>query len=349
MRLTASEKEEIVLSVVRSELGVNRTLKTLGLNKSTFYQWYKAYAEHGIDGLAPSQRTTRQQWNSIPQEQKNLVITLSLDHPHLSSRELACRLTDEQQIYISESSVYRILKQANLISPPAHLFMQAAIEFKTKTAFVHQMWQTDFTYFKILGWGWYYLSTVLDDYSRYIVHWELCGSMKVEDVKRTVNRAIEKAKIKTKQRPKLLSDNGSCYIAGELKEYLKKTHDMDQVHGRPMHPQTQGKIERYHRTMKNVVKLDNYYSPEELERALETFVYTYNNERYHESLQNLTPADVYYGRGDLILKERERIKQQCLAQRRKEYHKIKLLKVATFNTNLIHLNNKKHSLRKSSL
>ena len=91
-----------------------------------------------------------------------------------------------------------------------------------------------------------------------------------------------------------------------------------------MHPQTQGKIERYHRTMKNVVKLDNYYCPEELISALEKFVKMYNNERYHESLQNLTPADVYYGRGDKILKERRRIKQESFKNRMREYEKFKL-------------------------
>ena len=80
----------------------------------------------------------------------------------------------------------------------------------------------------------------MDDYSRYIVHWELCESMEVQDVKRTIGRPIVKAKIKIKQRPGLLSDNGSCYIASELKNYLKDNYDMDQVHGRPMHPQTQG-------------------------------------------------------------------------------------------------------------
>ena len=332
MRLTASEKEEIILDVVRSELGVNRTLKMLGLNKSTFYQWYKAYSDHGIDGLVPSRRASSRQWNAIPQEQKNLVRELALEHPKLSSRELSCMLTDEQQIFISESSVYRILKQAGLISPPAHMFMQADDEFKTKTRFVHQMWQTDFTYFKIIGRGWYYLSTILDDYSRYIVHWELCGSMKAEDVKRTVDRAIEKAQIKTQQSPKLLSDNGSCYISGELKEYLKKKHEMDQIHGRPLHPQTQGKIERYHLTMKNIVKLDNYFSPDELEAALQKFVDYYNTNRYHESLNNLTPEDVYYGRGDLILRERERIKTESITKRRNEYQKNKLAETTLVNT-----------------
>lgn len=334
MRFTASEKQEIINIVVRSEVGVNRTLNEIGLNKSTFYNWYKAYSDYGIDGLAPSKRTSNRQWNTIPQEQKNLVVELALECPALSSRELACKLTDEQQIFISESSVYRILKARGLITTPEHVFNSASDEFKNKTCFVHQMWQTDFTYFKILGWGWYYLSTVLDDYSRYIVHWELCEGMKVQDVMRTVDRAIIKARIVSKQRPRLLSDNGSCYIASELKDYLKNNHGMDQVHGRLMHPQTQGKIERYHRTMKNVVKLDNYYSPEELIAAIEKFVNVYNNERYHESLQNLTPADVYYGRGELILKEREKIKQESLKKRKEEYEKMKQI-MKTEKNNLI--------------
>lgn len=325
MRFTVSEKQEIIHMVVHSEIGVNRTLREIGLNKSTFYNWYNAYTEKGVEGLLPNKRCVNRQWNSIPQQQKNLVVKLALDYPHLSSRELAYKITDEQQVFMSESSVYRILKSRGLITAPAHIFLSAADEFTSKTGFVHQMWQTDFTYFKILGWGWYYLSTVLDDYSRYIVHWELCSNMKVDDVKRTVDTAIVKAKLITKQPPRLLSDNGSCYIATELKSYLKDQHQMEQVHGRPNHPQTQGKIERYHRTMKNVVKLDNYYTPEELENALEKFVHTYNNERYHESLQNLTPADVYYGRGEQILQERQKLKKQAMNQRRNEYMYFKKL------------------------
>ena len=141
--------------VVRSDLGVNRTLREIGLNKSTFYKWYKAYSDFGVEGLEPSSRSARRQWNSIPQEQKNLVVELALERPELSSRELAYHLTDEQQIFISESSVYRILKSRGLITSPAHIFISAGDEFTDKTKFVHQMWQTDFTYFKIIGWGWY--------------------------------------------------------------------------------------------------------------------------------------------------------------------------------------------------
>ena len=312
MRLTVSEKQEIIHMVTRSEIGVNRTLREIGIHKSTFYNWYHAYSKNGVEGLIPTKRASNRQWNSIPQEQKNLVVKLALDYPDLSSSELAYKITDEQQIFLSESSVYRILKARGLITAPAHIFLSACDEFTNKTGFVHQMWQTDFTYFKILGWGWYYLSTVLDDYSRYIVHWELCSNMKADDVKKTVDMAIKKAKLITKQKPKLLSDNGSCYVAKELKQYLKESYNMDQLHGRPFHPQTQGKIERYHRTMKNVVKLHYYYMPEELEAALKDFVEYYNHQRYHESLQNLTPADVYTGRGEMILQERKRIKMETL-------------------------------------
>jgi transposase InsO family protein len=317
MRVSVQEKEEIIRLVDRSELGVNKTLRELGIHKSTFYNWYRAYLEKGKEGLT-AKRSTRQQWNTIPEEQKQLVVEVALEHPVLSPRELAVKLTDEQRVFISESSVYRILKAKGLITTPQHILLSASNEFKDKPCFVHELWQTDFTYFKILGWGWYYLSTILDDYSRFIVHWELCKTMRTEDVQRTIEQAMRKANLQPGQRPKLLSDNGSCYVAAELKTFLQN-RGITPLHGRAMHPQTQGKIERYHRSMKNVVKLDHYYCPEELTRALSQFVYYYNHERYHESLDNVTPADVYFGKREQILRRREKIKQQTLNQRRQRY------------------------------
>ncbi|MVX36047.1 helix-turn-helix domain-containing protein, partial [Myroides sp. LoEW2-1] len=189
MRLTAAEKYELIQSVTTSELGVKKTLEEFGIPKSSFYKWYKRYLEKGYDGLEKSKRISNRQWNSIPESQQNLVVEIALEYPELSSRELAYKITDEQGIYISESSVYRILKKRDLIPAPNHILIEASNEFKDKTQFVHQMWQTDFTYFKIIGWGWYYLSTILDDYSRYIIHWELCDSMEANDVKRTVETA----------------------------------------------------------------------------------------------------------------------------------------------------------------
>lgn len=318
MRFSQAEKYEIIRIVEGSEIGPGRTLRELGINKSTFYNWYGRYREHGYDGLAPRPRARNSYWNKIPDQVRAKVIDLALDLPELSPRELAHTMVDQQRYYISESSVYRILKSQGLITSPAYIVMRASDEFKDKTTRVNQMWQTDFTYFKVIGWGWYFLSTIMDDYSRYIIHWELCPSMKAADVQRSIDRAIKATGLNLNSRPRLLSDNGSCYISNELAQYLNDVQ-IKHVRGKPNHPQTQGKIERYHRSMKNVVKLENYYSPGDLKLRLKEFVDYYNNSRYHESLNNLTPSDVYLGRDQAILKQREIIKQKTMNQRRKQY------------------------------
>ncbi len=328
MRLSAEEKAEIVLLVSRSSESINKSLKSLGIHKRTFYNWYHAYSKDGVDGLRPKSRSKRQ-WNYIPDKQRDLVIEMALEYPERSSRELAVKMVDETGMYISESSVYRILKQRGLIQPAGHQFIMASNEFHTKTKFPNEMWQTDFTYFKIKGWGWYYLSTILDDYSRYIVHCELCSGMKTENVMSSVNAAMLKTKIKSP--PKLLSDNGSCYISQDLKSFLTKKYDIEQIHGAPAHPQTQGKIERYHRSIKSVVNLQHYYSPEQLKEAIMEYVEFYNKERYHESINNLTPEDKYLGRGERILLERQRIKQRSLKNRRLTYERNKLFAQNTPN------------------
>lgn len=318
MRFNQQEKYEIIRLVEDSELGVNRTLKELGIPKRTFYNWYGRYQKDGYNGLAPRLRASNSQWNRIPDKVRNEVVELALELPHMSPRELAFWITDNKNYFISESSVYRILKARGLITSPAYIVMRASDEFKDKTTRPNQMWQTDFTYFKIIGWGWYYLSTVLDDYSRYIIHWELCSTMKADDVERTIEQAFKKTGLTKENAPKLLSDNGSCYISGDLKEYLNEKQ-IHHVRGKPNHPQTQGKIERYHRSMKNVVKLENYYLPGDLTKRLEEFVTYYNNHRYHESLQNLTPSDVYFGRENKLLKQREIIKIKTIKKRRKHH------------------------------
>ena len=318
MRLNQSEKFEVIQLVEKSEQGVNSTLKELGVNKSTFYEWYNAYLKEGYDGLANKPCMRMQYWNQIPEEERQGIVELALEYPDRSPREVACLFTDIHKRYVSESSAYRILKEIGLIAMPAFTLTRASDEFKDKTVRVNEMWQTDFTYFKIPCWGWYYLSTVLDDYSRFIVHWQLCKSMKADDVEDTLNQAMLKSNLRPGEKPKLLSDNGSCYIANDFKAYLE-SQDIKHVRGRPNHPQTQGKIERYHRSMKNVIKLDVYYSPMELEAALNRFVHYYNYERYHESLKNVTPADMYYGKAARTLERRKKIKQKTLKERKQNY------------------------------
>ena len=320
MRHSPSEKLEIIRIVEDSELSVRRTLKEMGIHRSTFYNWYRRYLEDGVEGLGPKKPKARSFWNKIPEEVKEQVVCEALEQTELSPRELACRITDTKEYFISESSVYRILKSHDLITSPAYILMQAGDSFKNPTQRIHELWQTDFTYFRIIGWGWYYLSTILDDFSRYIIAWKLTTSMTASDVKDTLDEAIKNTgvnHIQVRHRPRLLSDNGPCYLSGELKNYLEK-QGMVHTRGAPYHPMTQGKIERYHRSMKNVVKLQNYYFPWELEQELSRFVDYYNNHRYHESLNNVTPADVYFGRNREILTKRDQIKRKTLALRRKQ-------------------------------
>ncbi len=321
MRRSASEKMEIIRIVEGSELGVKRTLEELGISRSTFYEWYKRYLEEGFDGLKPRKSKRRSFWNKIPDLERNKVVELALDKTDLSPRELAYHITDKHGWFISESSVYRILKERGLITSPAWILMQAADEFKDKTKYVHQQWQTDFTYFKIIGWGWYYLSTVLDDFSRYIITWDLCNNMETDDAKRSVDTAIQETGVSEKEMPRLLTDNGACYISNEFRNYLSD-QNLGHVRGAPYHPQTQGKIERYHRTMKNVVKLENYFFPDELRAKLAEFVDYYNNKRYHEALGNVTPADVYFGRAKKLKMQRQETKMKTLKERRKKNQKI---------------------------
>jgi len=254
---------------------------------------------------------------------KRKVVNLALKETELSPRELAVTFTDHERYFVSESTVYRTLKAHDLITSPAFIVIKAANEFKDKTTAINELWQTDFTYFKIIGWGWYYLSTILDDYSRYIIAWKLCTTMKAGDVTDTLEMALETSgcdQVTVRRKPRLLSDNGSCYISGELASWLGDRR-MDHVRGAPFHPQTQGKIERWHQTMKNRVLLENYYLPGDLERRIETFVEYYNNERYHESLNNVTPADVYFGRDKDIIRERKKIKRNTINQRRLQHFK----------------------------
>lgn len=322
MRYSSADKYEIIQLVQNSSLSVRQTLDRLDIHKSTFYNWLKRLHDNGVDGLKDRKPMPKAIWNRVSEEHRESIIEFALDKPDLSPRELAVSYTDDKAYFVSESTVYRLLKEQDLITSPAYILMEAGDKFQNPTVRVNEMWQTDFTYFKIIGWGWYYLSTVLDDYSRYIVSWRLCTSMSASDVSDTLDDALRFTgldNVKVNHKPRLLSDNGPCYVSGQLSDYLHE-NGMTHTRGRPYHPQTQGKIERWHRSMKNQILLNNYYLPSELQEHLQRFITYYNHERYHESINNLTPADVFYGRGAEILEQRKMIKQNTLAMRREIHY-----------------------------
>jgi transposase InsO family protein len=322
MRYAAAEKLEIIRLVEQSSLSVRRTLTQLGIPRSTFYCWYDRYRARDADGLEDRTPAPRRVWNKLPDSVAQAVIALALKEPELSPRELAVSFVDRQQYFVSEASVYRLLKAHDLITSPAFILMKAADTFAHPTTAPNQLWQTDFTYLRVIGWGWFYLSTVLDDFSRYILAWKLCTTMTATDVSDTLAMALRSSglqRARVRHRPRLLSDNGPSYLSAQLGSWLEE-HGLTHTRGKPYHPMTQGKIERYHRSMKNQILLENYYLPGQLEERLAEFVDYYNLRRYHESLNNLPPADVFFGRGQTILTRRLNIKLKTFELRRRLHH-----------------------------
>jgi putative transposase len=318
MRYTAAEKFEIIRLVEQADVPAKQVLAELGIVRSTFYDWYRRYRAAGYEGLEDQSSQPHQFWNRIPDTVREEVVQMALEHTELSPRELAWYITDHRGYFISESSTYRILKASDLVTSPVFQLVSAKDQFEEPTTRVNELWQTDFTQLKVVGWGRYYLCTVLDDFSRYIIAWRLAPTMTSQDAKATLDLAVERtavSHIKVDLRPRLLSDNGAAFVSDELAEYLDHYH-LRHIRGAPYHPQTQGKIERYHRSMKSIVKLENFYFPWDLEQALASFVDYYNHHRYHESLDNLTPSDVFFGRAQEVQTYRQHIKQQTFISRR---------------------------------
>ena len=191
MRYSQAEKMEIIRLVEESDLPAKQTLAELEVARSTFYRWYERYQAVGYDGLADRKAGPRQFWNRIPDAVREHVAEVALDRPDQSPRQLAWHITDTEEYFISETSVYRILKSYDLITSPAFDIVKASDRFKHPTKRVNEMWQTDFTQFKVYGWGWYYLCTILDDFSRYIIAWRLAPTMAATDVQDTLQIALD--------------------------------------------------------------------------------------------------------------------------------------------------------------
>ncbi len=211
MRYPAAEKLEILRLVEQSSLSVRRTLGQLGIPRSTFYCWYDRYRARHAEGLDDRTPAPRRVWNKLPAAVTQAVLELALKEPELSPRELAVSFVDQQRWYfVSEASVYRLLKAHDLITSPAFILMKAAESFTHPTTAPNQLWQTDFTYLRVIGWGWFYLSTVLDDFSRYILAWKPCTTMTATDVSDTLAMALRRSgleRVRVRHRPRLSSNS----------------------------------------------------------------------------------------------------------------------------------------------
>jgi len=246
-----------------------------------------------------------------------VVLAAARKMPELSSRQLAVWVTDNHGFFVSESTVYRILRREGLVKSP-EMQLRAGQEYHRKTTGPHQLWATDASYFRVVGWGYYYLVTVMDDYSRFILAHKLQRDMTTNSLTEVIQDAVDRTRmteVPVADRTKLLSDNGPGYVSRAFRDYLKLV-EIKHILAAPYHPQTNGKLERYHQTLKRDVNQVPYEMPSNLEEALAAFVNYYNHRRYHKALGNVTPADVLNGRKERILQRRGEVKAQTIERRR---------------------------------
>jgi putative transposase len=313
--VSAVEKREILALVAESGLPRRRALVQLGMPKSTYYRWLKRQTE---GRLQDKKGGSPLPWNKLRPEEKVAILNQARASPELSARQLALNLVDMKGWYVSESTVFRILKQEGLIKPAEVVGFKAGKEYHRKTKRPNELWATDCAHLKVFDWGWYYLVTVMDDYSRFILAWELKSDMAAYSLIDVVQKAVDftgMTDVPVEDRTVLLSDNGSGYLSRQFGEYLRLV-GVRHIVASPYHPQTNGKIERYHRSLKGEINQLPYDMPSELERAIAAFIEYYNYRRYHEGLGDVTPYDVYTGRHVEIIQRRKEAKNRTLQERR---------------------------------
>ena len=313
--MSATEKGTILALVHYSGLPRRRALVQLGLPKSTYYRWLRRQIEGRLED---NKGGSSLPWNKLRPEEESKILIQAWASPELSARQLAFKLIDSEGWYVSESTVFRILKREGLIKPAEITGFKAGKEYHRKTKRPNELWATDCAYLKVIGWGWYYLVTVMDDYSRFILAWELKSDMSAISLIDVVQKAVDitgMTDVPLENRTVLLSDNGSGYLSRQFGEYLRLV-EIKHIIASPYHPQTNGKIERYHRTIKGEIKIVPYEMPGKLKEAINEFIDYYNYRRYHEGLVNITPYDVYTGRHLAIIQKRKEAKSKTLEARR---------------------------------
>jgi transposase InsO family protein len=309
--MSAVEQSKVVAEVEWHGRGKSRRLRELGISRSTYY-WWRWRQRQG------SWKGTDRPWNSLRPEEEAIVLAVAREMPSWRSRQLAAYLTDHRGLAVSASTVYRILRREGLVKRVEYQ-LAASKEYQHKTTGPHQLWATDASYFRVAGWGYYYLVTVMDDYSRFILAWKVQRDMTATSFIEVVQDAVDNTGMDTvpvHDRTRLLSDNGPGYVSRAFRDYLHLV-GIRHILASPYHPQTNGKLERYHRTLKNEVNQVPYEVVEDLEGAIWGFIDFYNYKRYHKALKDVTPYDVLKGRLEAILARRKEVQRETLEQRRR--------------------------------
>ena len=328
--MSATEKAEVLTRVASSPLPRRQVLRELGIAKSTYYRWLRRQDQQGLDDRPGGGNPA---WNRLTSQEVHDVLSTARQMPELSCRQLATWTTDNQGFSVSESTAYRILRSEGLVKSP-EMRLAAGKEYHRKTTGPNQMWATDASYFRVIGWGYYYMVTVMDDYSRFILAHKLQRDMTSDSFIEVVQEAVDRTgmdQVPVTDRTKLLSDNGPGYVSRAFRDYLGMV-GIKHILATPFHPQTNGKLERYHQTLKRDVNQVPYELPADLEAAIAAFVGYYNDRRYHKALGNVTPSDVLGGRREEILQRRKEVQAQTIERRRRYNSALRELTRPSSNT-----------------
>ncbi len=328
--MSATEKAEVLTRVASSPLPRRKVLRELGIAKSTYYRWLRRQDQQGLDDRPGGGNPA---WNRLTSQEVHDVLSTARQMPELSCRQLATWTTDNQGFSVSESTAYRILRSEGLVKSP-EMRLAAGKEYHRKTTGPNQMWATDASYFRVIGWGYYSMVTVMDDYSRFILAHKLQRDMTSDSFIEVVQEAVDRTgmdQVPVTDRTKLLSDNGPGYVSRAFRDYLRMV-GIKHILATPFHPQTNGKLERYHQTLKRDVNQVPYELPADLEAAIAAFVGYYNDRRYHKALGNVTPSDVLGGRREEILQRRKEVQAQTIERRRRYNSALRELTRPSSNT-----------------
>lgn len=315
MRLSPEEKATLVEELLR-EGGVVKRLKALGIASSTYYGWKRRYEARGREAFVARPSCAKRIWNRLSMKERALIEREARRSTELSPRLLAVRLTEQHGMSVSEATVYRVLKAKGLVRQRPIDQRPAAKVWKVPTKATDEIWQLDGTTFFVPEFGYYKALPVLDDHSRKLLACPLKPDESSQSASDAVELALEKARSEghaVDKMPTLLTDNGAGF-AGEIMEKYLRARGVRHIFGAPYHPQTQGKVERFNRTMKEKVNLWVYETPEDLQAAIDRMVEEYNDTP-HGALRNVTPNDVYAGRKGEVLERRAKIRLETMARR----------------------------------
>lgn len=278
----------------RTDLKAAKMIKQIGITRSKFYDWQSRYGQvNEHNGWTP-----RDFW--LTDCERQAIIDYYHDHPLEGYRRLCYMMMDEDIVAVSPSSVYRVLSNAGLLNKWNRKPSKKGTGF-IQPLKAHEHWHIDISYINICG-TFYYLCSIMDGFSRYIVHWEIREAMKESDVEIILQRARENV---PDARPQIISDNGPQFIAKDFKEFIRVS-GMTHVKTSPYYPQSNGKLERYHKTIKgDCIRVNSPLSLSDAQRLVTGFVDHYNNRRLHSAIGYITPNDKLCGRSEAILAARE--------------------------------------------